>query len=61
MFTVSFENIYNKKIKREYLSDLSYLENKGNYTLSESQTIEMSLYNMNKHLEKIKESIKIKE
>ena len=52
-FSVSFENIYNETIERKYVSDLSYLENKGNYALSESQTIERSLYNMNKHLKEI--------
>ena len=41
-FSITFTNIYNDKIKREYISDLSYIKSVS-YLTSESDSVEMSL------------------
>lgn len=41
-FIISFTNIYNDIIKREYISDLSYIKSVS-YLTSESDSVEMSL------------------
>ena len=58
-FFISYKNIYNKPITREYESDLHYLNDVG-FLGSESETVEMSLYKIkeefqqtNKKLDKI--------
>lgn len=42
-FFITYKNIYNKPIKREYESNLHYLNN-VDFLGSESETVEMSLY-----------------
>ena len=50
-FFIKYKNIYNKPITREYESDLHYL-NDVSFLGSESETAEMSLYNIKEEFHK---------
>lgn len=59
-FIITFTNIYNDEIKREYISDLNYIKSLS-YISSESNSVEMSLTKIkeelqdtNKYLKKLK-------
>lgn len=56
-FTITFTNIYNNRIKREYISDLTYLKSVS-YLMSESDSIEMSLTKINKEFKKTNSYLK---
>ncbi len=49
-FIITFTNIYNDKIKREYISDLSYIRSVS-YLTSESDSVEMSLTKIKEELQ----------
>lgn len=50
-FFISYKNIYNIQITREYESDLNYLNDVG-FLGSESETVEMSLYKIKEEFQK---------
>ena len=50
-FFISYKNIYNKQITREYESNLNYLNDVG-FLSSESETAEMSLYKIKEEFHK---------
>ena len=50
-FIITYENIYEKTVKREYESNLDYLK-EIHFLTSESETIEMSLYKIQKEIHK---------
>lgn len=50
-FFISYKNIYNKQITREYESDLNYL-NDVDFLGSESETVEMSLHKIKEEFQK---------
>lgn len=52
-FSISFKNIYEEFIEREYVTNLNYLEDVI-FLTSESDTVERSLYKIRKNLEKKK-------
>ena len=49
-FIITFTNIYNDKIRREYISDLSYIKSVS-YLTSESDSVEMSLNKIKEELQ----------
>ena len=51
-FTVEFTTIYNKRIKREFDSNLGFLNSVG-FMGDEMKSVEMSLYDINKNMSKI--------
>lgn len=55
-FNISYQNIYNKTIKRTYNYDLNYLNSTG-YLNSETDTVEMSLNKIRKELENINSNL----
>lgn len=55
-FFISYKNIYNKPITREYESDLHYLNNVG-FLGSESETVEMSLYEIKEEFQQINKKL----
>lgn len=56
-FIITFTNIYKDKIKREYISDLSYIKSVSHLT-SESDTIEMSLTKIKEELQNTNDYLK---
>lgn len=49
-FIITFTNIYNDKIRREHISDLSYIKSVS-YLTSESDSVEMSLTKIKEELQ----------
>ncbi len=56
-FIITFTNIYNDKIKREYVSDLSYIKSVS-YLTSESDSVEMSLTKIKDEFKKTNDYLK---
>lgn len=56
-FIITFTNIYNDKIRREYISDLSYIKSVS-YLTSESDSIEMSLTKIKDELKNTNDYLK---
>lgn len=56
-FIITFSNIYNDKIKREYTSDLSYIKSVS-YLTSESDSVEMSLTKIKDEFKKTNDFLK---
>lgn len=56
-FIITFTNIYNAIIRREYISDLSYIKSVS-YLTSESDSVEMSLTKIKEELQNTNEYLK---
>lgn len=54
---ITFTNIYNDKIKRKYINDLSYMNNLY-YLKSESDSVEKSLTKIKEELQKTNSLLK---